>query len=383
MSKRDYYEVLGVNRDAGGDEIKKSYRRLAMKYHPDRNSAEDAQEKFREASEAYEVLSNEDKRAAYDRYGHAGVDNSGGFTFTQSGDFEDIFGDLNSVFSSFFGGMGGNRRRNPNTPQQGGDLQYRMQLELAQAVGGDTISIKVPVLQSCEDCNGSGAAKGTRKSSCSYCDGTGQITMNRSFVMLRQTCHHCGGTGQVISNPCSSCGGVGRREKERTLAVKVPPGVDEGTQLRMRGKGESGVNDGPDGDLFVVFNIRKHPVFTRDGINLHCEVPISFSQAALGSEIDIPTLHGQERLKVTAGTQTGTEFRLRGKGVTSIHHRHEGTGDLLVKVMVETPVKLSERQRELLTEFEQTLGKNRKRHSPKGSKWYSAFADFFEKIATR
>lgn len=380
MSKRDYYEVLGVGKSAGGDEIKKAYRRLAMKFHPDRNSAADAQEKFREASEAYEVLSNSDKRDAYDRFGHAGVDNSGGFTFTQRGDFEDIFGDLNSVFSSFFGGRGASRRRNPNAPRQGGDLQYRMELDLSQAVGGDTVSITLPILQACDECEGSGAAKGTSRSTCNECDGTGQITMNRSFVMLSQTCHHCGGTGEVIRNPCYECGGVGRVEKDRTLAVKVPPGVDEGTQLRMRSKGEAGINGGPPGDLFVVFNIKDHPIFVRDGINLHCEVPISFTQAALGAEINIPTLDGEEKLKISPGTQTGTDFRLRGRGVTSIHHRHEGKGDLLVRVTVETPVKLSDHQKDLLASFQQTLDENRKKHAPKGSSWFSSFTEFFENI---
>ena len=383
MDKRDYYEVLGVGRDADNSDIKKSYRRLAMKYHPDRNSADDAQEKFREASEAYEVLSSAEKRQAYDRYGHAGVDNSGGFTFTQRGDFEDLFGGLDSVFSSFFGGGfgGGNRRRNPNAPRQGSDLQYRMELDLNQAVGGETIEIKVPSLQTCDTCDGTGAREGTAPSVCNECKGSGRITMSQGFLSLQQTCHHCSGTGQVILNPCRPCGGSGRVEKNRTLAVKVPPGVDEGTQLRMRGKGEDGSNGGPPGDLFVVFQINEHPIFKRDGINLYCQVPISFTQAALGAEIDIPTLDGEDTLRISAGTQTGSEFRLRGKGVTSIQHRHRGKGDLIVRVELETPVKLSDHQKDLLAEFQATLDESDSKHTPKGSNWFSSFSNFFENIA--
>ena len=381
MAKRDYYEVLGVGKDADSSSIKKAYRRLAMKYHPDRNSDDNAQDKFREASEAYEVLSSGEKRDAYDRFGHAGVDNSGGFTFTQRGDFQDIFSDFNSVFSNFFGG--GATRRNPNAPQQGSDLQFNMTLGLSQAVAGDTVSIEVPALQNCDICDGSGAAAGTSKTTCRDCDGTGQVTINRSFVMLRQTCRRCGGAGVAIEKPCLSCGGMGRIEKDRTLSVTVPPGVDEGTRLRMRGKGEDGINGGPPGDLFVVFSIKEHPVFKRDGINLHCEVPISFTQAALGAQLEIPTLEGKGNLNISAGTQTDSEFRMRGHGVTSIHHRHRGKGDLIVRVIVETPVKLSERQKELLTELQGTLEKDHTKHAPRGSKWFSAFTDFFENIASK
>ena len=312
MAKRDYYEVLGVGRDASEGDVKKAYRRLAMKFHPDRNPDDaTAEESFKEATEAYEVLSDPEKREAYDRFGHAGVDPNmggmgGGF---DGGSFGDIFSD---VFGDIFGaGRGGGRGR--SSVQRGADLRYALELDLEQAVAGETVEIQVPTLAPCEDCDGSGAKPGTRPSTCPDCGGAGQIRVAQGFFSLQQTCPRCRGAGQVITDPCTGCGGAGRIEKRKTLSVRIPPGVDTGDRIRLAGEGEAGINGGPPGDLYVQVEVREHPIFVRDGGNLYCEVPINFVDAALGGELEVPTLTGRVKLKIPAETQTGKLFRLRGK----------------------------------------------------------------------
>lgn len=360
MSKRDFYEVLGVERGSSEAEIKKAYRRLAMKYHPDRNPDDkDADEKFKEATEAYEVLSDAEKRQAYDQFGHAGVDpqmaGGGGFG---GANFSDIFGD---VFSDFFGGSSGGRTR--GGPQRGRDLRYTIEITLEEAVRGTTVEIRVPTLTECKGCSGSGAKKGTSPVTCTTCNGVGQIRMQQGFFAVQQTCPRCHGSGQTIPTPCPDCHGQGRVEESKTLSVKVPAGVDTGDRIRLSGEGEAGAHGGPSGDLYVVVTVKQHDIFERDGRNLHCEVPINMVDAALGGELEVPTLDGRVKLKIPEGTQTGKLFRLRGKGVTPV--RGGGVGDLICRVVVETPVSLSKRQRELLEELRETL--QDAEHSPRAT----------------
>ncbi len=372
MAKRDYYEVLGVDRSASEDDLKKAYRRLAMKYHPDRNPDDaDAEEKFKEASEAYEILTDPEKRQAYDQFGHAGVDPSqgGGPGFGFEGNFSDIFGD---VFGDIFGGGRGGGR---NGVSRGSDLRYNMQLDLEQAVNGDTVEVRIPVLSMCEDCDGSGAAPGSSPTTCPDCHGTGQIRVSQGFFSLQQTCPRCRGKGQIITDPCRTCGGAGRVEKRKTLSVKIPAGVDTGDRIRLSGEGEAGMNGGPPGDLYVQIDVREHPIFVREGRNLFCEVPISFPDAALGGELEVPTLDGRVKLKIPPETQSGKMFRLRGKGVTQV--RGGGVGDLLCKVVVETPVKLTEQQKALFEELKTSLGESSK-HSPREKSWFDGVKDFFD-----
>ena len=372
MAKRDYYEVLGVEREADAAEIKKAYRRLAMKFHPDRNpDDESAAEKFKEASEAYEVLSNEEQRAAYDRFGHAGLGGGAGGgagAGFAGGSFSDIFGD---VFGDIFGGG-----RGRGGVQRGADLRYGLELDLEQAVSGDTVEIRVPVLAACGDCDGTGAKPGTRPAPCPDCGGAGQIRVAQGFFSLQQTCPRCRGAGKIITDPCGSCGGRARIAKRKTLSVKIPPGVDTGDRIRLAGEGEAGMHGGPPGDLYVQIEVREHAIFARDGRNLFCEVPISFVDAALGGELEVPTLNGRVKLKIPAETQTGKLFRLRGKGVTPV--RGGGVGDLLCKVVLETPVNLSERQRQLLREFQESMAGAGEKHSPKESSWFKGVKDFFD-----
>jgi molecular chaperone DnaJ len=373
MAKRDYYEVLGLDRNAGEADIKKAYRRLAMKFHPDRNpDAPDAEEKFKEATEAYEVLSDAEKKQAYDQFGHAAFDSSsmgggrgaGGFSGSSFADiFSDVFGDL------FGGGTRGGAGR-------GSDLRYTLELDLERAVRGDTVEIRVPVLAACDDCGGSGARKGTSPTSCPDCGGHGQIRVSQGFFSLQQTCPRCRGAGKVIKEPCRVCGGTGRREQRKTLSVKIPPGVDSGDRIRLAGEGEGGYAGGPPGDLFVQISVRDHPIFKRDGADLFCEVPISFADAALGGELDVPTLDGRVKLKVPPETQTGRLFRMRGKGVTPV--RGGQTGDLLCRVFVETPVKLNSEQKDLLEKLRNSLRKGGASHSPKETSWFQGVKDFFE-----
>ncbi|WP_022965155.1 molecular chaperone DnaJ [Denitrificimonas caeni] len=369
MAKRDFYEVLGVERGASEAELKKAYRRLAMKFHPDRNPDDkDAEDKFKEANEAYEVLSDADKRAAYDRHGHAGVDpQMGGGGFGGGGNFSDVFGD---VFSDFFGGGGGGR----GGPQRGSDLRYNMELDLEEAVRGTTVSIRVPTLADCKTCKGSGAKKGTSPVTCTTCNGMGQVRMQQGFFAVQQTCPRCHGSGKMVTDPCGDCHGQGRVEEEKTLSVKVPAGVDTGDRIRLSGEGEAGTLGGPSGDLYVVVNVRPHAIFQRDGRDLYCEVPISFADAALGGELEVPTLNGRVKLKIPEGTQTNKLFRLRGKGVTPV--RGGGVGDLMCRVAVETPVKLDKRQRELLEEFRASLQGDAS-HSPRESSWFEGVKRFF------
>jgi molecular chaperone DnaJ len=354
MSKRDYYEVLGVGKDASKDEMKKAYRKLSKKYHPDINKEADADQKFKEISEAYEVLSDDQKRAQYDRFGHTDP-NQG---FGGGADFGGGFGGFEDIFNTFFGGGGGGRRRDPNAPRQGADLQYTMSLKFEEAVFGKDTEIEIPKEEECETCHGTGAKPGTKVDTCSHCKGAGQLNVEQNTpfgrIVNRRVCHYCNGTGKQIKEKCSTCGGAGKVQKRRKINVKIPAGIDDGQQLRVTGQGEPGVNGGPPGDLYVVFHVRSHDFFERNGDDIYCEMPVTFAQAALGDEIEVPTLHGKVKLKVPAGTQTGTRFRMKGKGVPNV--RGYGTGDQHIQVKVVTPTKLTEKQKQLLREFADISG---------------------------
>ena len=374
MAKRDYYDILGVSREADEKEIKRAYRKLAMKYHPDRNpDDEDADHKFKEASEAYEILSDSSKRAAYDQFGHAGVDGSAGGGFGGGGggaSFSDIFGD---VFGDIFGGGRGGR----NT--RGADLRYTLELDLEEAVKGKTVQIRIPGHTECNTCDGSGAEKGSRPEACGTCNGMGQVRMQQGFFTVQQACPTCRGSGKIIKNPCKKCHGAGRIQEEKTLSVKVPPGVDTGDRIRLSGEGEMGVEGGPSGDLYVQVAVREHSIFTRDGRNLYCEVPISIVDASLGGELEVPTLDGRVKLKIPPETQTGKLFRLRNKGVSPV--RGGPSGDLLCRVVVETPVNLTKRQKELLEEFQKTLdGGDGNQHGPRKTSWFEGVKSFFDEM---
>jgi molecular chaperone DnaJ len=375
MSKRDFYEVLGVSKNASEAEIKKAYRRLAMKFHPDRNAGDQSAEtekKFKEAKLAYEVLSDAQKRAAYDQFGHAGVDNSMGGGYGghgQGGNFSDIFGD---VFGDIFGGRGGGGSR----VHRGADLRYNLQLSLEDAVAGTSVKIRVPTMVKCNPCNGSGAKKGTKPKTCSTCAGHGQVRMQQGFFSVQQTCPTCRGKGTEIESPCPACHGAGRIQEHKTLSVKVPPGVDTGDRIRLSGEGEAGESGGPAGDLYVQVSVKQHEIFTREDNHLFCEVPISFVTAALGGELEVPTLGGKVVLKVPAGTQSGKMFRMRGKGVKPV--RGGPVGDLLCKVMVETPVNLTETQKDLLRQLEESMQGAGSKHSPHSAGWVDGVKKFFE-----
>jgi molecular chaperone DnaJ len=374
MAKRDYYEVLGVGKGTEDQDIKKAYRRVAMKFHPDRNPDDpDADAKFKEATEAYDVLMDPQKRAAYDRFGHAGVDPSmgGGQGGFGGGNFSDIFGD---VFGDIFGGGGGGRGR--GGPQRGSDLRYTLDISLEDAVRGTTVEIRVPSLSTCEKCDGSGAKPGSSPTTCGTCGGAGQVRMQQGFFQVQQACPTCRGRGKTISDPCGACRGQGRVEKTRTLSVKVPPGVDTGDRIRLSGEGEAGPEGGPPGDLFVQMSVRAHNIFERDGKDLYCEVPITFVDAALGGELEVPTLDGRVKLKIPPETQTGKMFRLRGKGVKPV--RGGGVGDLLCRAVVETPVNLDKEQRALLEKFRSTLGDSGHSQSPRQTSWFEGVKNFFD-----
>lgn len=374
MAKRDYYEVLDVERGASEKDIKKSYRRLAMKFHPDRNPDDaDAEGKFKEASEAAEVLLDSDKRHAYDQFGHSAVDGSGGgggFGGGGGGGFGSIFED---VFGDIFGGQGGGGRG----ANRGADLRYMLNLDLEQAVKGCNPKIKVPTLVECMECLGSGAKKGSSPTDCIQCGGMGQITARQGIFSIQQTCPRCRGQGKVISDPCGECRGQGRVQEQKTLSVKVPPGVDTGDRIRLAGQGEAGSMGGPTGDLYVQIEVRDHKIFSRDGEHLFCEVPISFVDAALGGELKVPTLDGRVNLKIPAETQTGKQFRLRGKGVDVSQVRGGGTGDLYCRVNVETPVKLSGKQKELLREFAQQTSEKQR---PQQAGWFDRVKSFVDEL---
>jgi molecular chaperone DnaJ len=372
-AKKDYYEVLGVNKDASEDEIKKAYRKLAMKYHPDRNPDNPkAEEQFKEAKEAYEMLSDDQKRAAYDQYGHAGVDPSmGGGAGAGFGGFSDAFGD---IFGDIFGGARGGSGQRSNV-YRGADLRYNMEISLEEAARGSETKIRIPVQSTCETCKGSGARPGTSPVTCTTCNGHGQVRMQQGFFSVQQTCPKCHGTGKMVKDPCPTCHSAGRVKQNKTLSVKIPAGVDEGDRIRLSGEGEAGVNGGPTGDLYVVIHLKQHEIFQRDGGNLHCEMPISFTTAALGGEIEVPTLDGAAKMKIPAETQTGAVFRLRSKGIKPL--RSSEHGDLMVHVVVETPVKLTEKQKELLREFDTSTQADAGKHSPKNKSWVDKAKDFF------
>jgi molecular chaperone DnaJ len=371
MSKKDLYEVLGVNRDASDEEIKKAYKKLAMKHHPDRNPDNPkAETMFKEAKEAYEILSEPEKRSAYDRYGHAGVDPSmAGGAGGAGPNFADAFGD---IFGDIFGGGAGRSRQ--NGPYRGADLRYNLEIGLEEAARGTETRIQVPAMESCETCKGSGAKAGTQPITCTTCNGQGQVRMQQGFFSIQQTCARCHGSGKMITSPCSPCSGSGRIRRNKTLSVKIPAGIDEGDRIRLNGEGEAGSPGAPRGDLYVVIQIRNHPVFQRQNNDLHCEMPISFTTAALGGEIDIPTLDGHAKLKIPSETQSGQVFRLRGKGIKAL--RSSGHGDLMCHVILETPVKLTDRQKELLREFDSINMKDGSQN-PRAKSWMDKVKAFF------
>ena len=363
-SKRDYYEVLAVERTASDTEIKSAYRKLALKYHPDRNPGDhEAEERFKECAEAYAVLADADKRAAYDRFGHAGVAGAagaGGFDPSVFTGFEDILGGLGDIFG--FGDVFGGRRR--GGPQRGADLRYDLEISFEEAATGTETAIQIPRQENCETCSGSGAAPGTQPAVCNLCRGAGQVRSQQGFFTVARTCPQCRGTGRTIATPCKTCRGAGRVTKERKITVKIPAGIATGQQLRLQGEGEAGSAGGPPGSLYVVIHVQEHEHFRRDGMNLFCEIPVNFSTVALGGEIDVPTLNGSEKVKVPEGTQTGTTLRLRGKGLPDVNGR--GRGDIFATVQVITPKKLSKEQRQVLEQLAKSLPteefKPRKRH---------------------
>jgi molecular chaperone DnaJ len=347
---RDYYEVLGVPRNASEQEVKSAYRKLALKYHPDRNPDDkQAEERFKEAAEAYGVLGDADKRRRYDAYGHAGVSGAagGGFDPTIFADFSDILGD----FFGFGDVLGGGRRRGP---RRGQDLRYNLEISFEQAAFGTETQIRIPRAESCTECGGSGAAKGTKPTTCPTCRGTGQVVFQQGFFSVARGCGHCRGTGRIVAEPCKACGGEGQVAAERTLQLKIPAGVDTGSQLRISGEGEPGAQGGPPGDLYVVLRVQPHAFFKRDGTNLYCEMPVSVPQAVLGATVEVPTLDGgTSKLHIPEGTQSGTVLRLRGQGVPQLGGR--GRGELNVLVRVVTPKRLSSEQRKLFEQLAKTL----------------------------
>jgi len=350
--KRDYYEVLGVTRSATEDDIKKAYRKLALRYHPDRNPENhpDAEERFKEVAEAYQVLSDPERRGIYDRFGHAAFEQGmGGGAGFDVGGFEDIIGDL---FGDFFGT--GRSRGGRGRARRGQDLRYDLEIAFEEAAFGCEKTIAVPRLSRCETCGGKGAKPGTSPRTCPQCRGSGQVRFQQGFFSIAKTCGHCNGQGTLIANPCVTCGGAGVQRRTHQLSLKIPPGVDSGSRLKLRGEGEAGANAGTPGDLYVVLGVREHPLFVREGTEVVCEVPLSFAQAALGAELQVPTLDGTARVKVPAGTQSGQVFKLKGRGIPDLNGY--GRGDHVVRVLVETPRKLSPRQRELLEEFARLAG---------------------------
>ncbi|MFK7966356.1 MAG: molecular chaperone DnaJ [Burkholderiaceae bacterium] len=372
MAKRDFYEVLGVANSASSEELKKAYRKLAMKYHPDRNPGNDeAEAQFKEVKEAFETLDDADKRAAYDRYGHAGVDPSqGGFSGGGAGGFSDVFGDIfGDIFGNQRGGGGGR-----SNVYRGSDLRYAMEITLEQAAHGHSTEIRVPSWSNCKTCSGSGAKPGTVPVSCNTCGGQGQVRMQQGFFSVQQTCPTCDGSGKTIPDPCGDCEGAGRIKKSKTLEVKIPAGIEDGMRIRSAGDGEPGLNGGPPGDLYVEVRTRAHDVFQRDADDLHCEIPISMSKAALGGTVKVPTLGGSAEIELPEGTQTGKTFRLRGKGIKGL--RSSYPGDLYAHVIVETPVRLNERQKELLRELDESLSDMK--HSPQSKSWMDRVKNFFQ-----
>lgn len=372
MSKQDYYKVLDVPRNVGDSELKKAYRKLAMKYHPDRNKSDKtAEDKFKEVKEAYEVLSNSRKRAIYDQCGHAGIDGSMGSTEGSSRgfNFSDVFGD---VFGDIFGNRSGQQGR--SRPQRGADLRYTLELDLESAVHGTTVEIRVPRIVACKSCGGTGARKGTQAINCKTCGGEGQVRIQQGFFTIQQTCPDCHGQGQLIKDPCPDCRGQGQVQESKTLSIKIPAGIDEGNRIPLSGEGEGGLHGAPAGDLYVQIHLKPHRIFKREGNHLYCDVPISFTLAILGGEIEVPTLTGIVKLHIPAETQSGKILRLRGKGVPG---RPAVTGDLLCRVYVETPVNLNKQQKELLMSLEKGLHTGN--HYPKARQWFENVKQFFSK----
>ncbi len=373
MAKRDFYEVLGVAQGASAEELKKAYRKLAMKFHPDRNPGDsEAEAKFKEVKEAYETLDDPQKREAYDRYGHAGVDpnGQGGFGGAGAGGFSDVFGDIfGDIFGNQRGGGGGGR----SNVYRGSDLRYAMEITLEQAANGHSTEIRVPSWEGCSTCDGTGAKPGTKAVECQTCKGHGQVRMQQGFFSVQQTCPTCDGSGKTIPDPCNECHGDGRIKKSKTLEVKIPAGIEDGMRIRSAGDGEPGLNGGPPGDLYVEVRTKPHDVFQRDGDDLHCEIPISMSKAALGGTVKVPTLGGSAEIELPEGTQTGKTFRLRGKGIKGL--RSSYPGDLYSHVVVETPVRLNERQKQLLRELDESLSDMK--HSPQSKSWRDRVKNFF------
>lgn len=382
MADQDYYEVLGVSREATDDEIKKAYRRLAMKYHPDRNNGDKAaEEKFKQVGEAYSTLSDPQKRAAYDRYGKAGVDPSaaagaGGFGgFGGFGQGQGGFGEFSDIFSEIFGGGAGGGRRGGPKVFRGADVSYSLEITLEQAVAGAQTDIRVPIWEECETCHGSGCREGTGKKTCPHCGGSGTININRGFLQVQQTCPYCHGTGEIISDPCPDCQGRGRVRKTKTLSIKIPAGINDGQRIRVQGKGEPGPNGGPCGDLFVQVFVKAHEIFQREGDDLHADLPLSYATATLGGEVSVPTMGTEARITIPEGTQTGQIFRLRGKGVPHLHG--DGKGDLYVHVFIETPVNLTSKQKKLLKEFDESIKEGGDKHSPRSTSFLDKMKKFF------
>jgi len=376
VSKPDFYDVLGVDRSATADEMKKAYRKLAMKYHPDRNPDDTASEaKFKEISEAYDILKDEQQRAAYDQYGHAAFDGGmggggqrGGFNQGFSSSMSDVFDDL---FGEFAGGRRGQRAQGGRT--RGADLRYNMTITLEDAFDGKKAQIRVPTSVGCEPCSGTGAKAGSKPVNCNTCGGAGRVRAAQGFFSVERTCPSCHGQGQVIENPCAECHGQGRVQKERTLSVTIPPGVEEGTRIRLAGEGEAGMRGGPTGDLYIFLSIEPHELFERDGTELFCDVPVSFITVALGGEIEVPTLGGGKvKVKVPEGTQTGKQFRVRGKGMPGLHARRHG--DLYIQIHGETPVGLTKKQKELLRQFDETSSE---KNNPEAAGFFAKVKDFF------
>lgn len=374
MSKRDYYEVLGLSKGASADEIKKGYRRKAKELHPDRNTSDpSAESKFKEANEAYDVLKDPERKAAYDRFGHAAFEGGmGGGGGQRQGDFSSAFSDVfDDLFGDFMGGgqRGGGRSR----ASRGSYLRYNLEISLEDAYSGLQKSINVPTSVQCSPCNGSGAAGGSEPSTCPTCSGMGKVRASQGFFTVERTCPSCSGMGQVISNPCSSCGGQGRSNKDRSLSVNVPAGVETGTRIRLSNEGEAGLRGGPAGDLYIFIEVREHKIFQRDGNSLFCRIPVSMSGAALGGDIEVPTIDGgRSRVKIPAGSQSGRQMRLRGKGMPSIKSAQKG--DMFIEIAVETPVNLTSKQRELLREFEALSEDN----NPESKSFFSSVKSFWD-----
>ncbi|QCI21469.1 molecular chaperone DnaJ [Buchnera aphidicola (Hyadaphis tataricae)] len=376
MAKNDYYQTLGIAKSAEERDIKKAYKKLAMKYHPDRNQGnKTAENKFKEIKEAYEVLINPEKRTAYDQYGHAAFENSNTgnntySTFTSSTDFGDIFGD---VFGDIFGSNRSSRAK------KGSDLCYNMEIILEEAVKGTKKEIKIPTFQTCKICYGSGAKNGTKPRSCSTCHGKGQIHLRKGFFTVQQSCPTCHGKGTFIKDPCNTCYGQGRVETYKILSIKIPPGIDTNDRIRLNNEGEAGTNGAQSGDLYVQISVKKHPIFEREDNNLYCEVPINFTMAALGGEIEVPTLDGRVKLKIPSETQSGKLFRIRGRGVKSMQNRNQG--DLLCRVVVETPVNLNDKQKSLLHELKNSFNDAcNETNSPRSKRFFDGVKRFFDDL---